>query len=52
VLKKLATWALVAFLVFWVFSAPDAAAAAVRTVGTGLRDLADSALVFVESLTT
>lgn len=49
-LKKLATWALVAFVVFWIFSAPDQAAAAVKTVGSGLRGLADSALVFVESL--
>ncbi|MGH8866946.1 MAG: hypothetical protein ACRDYU_02985 [Actinomycetes bacterium] len=50
--KKALTWLAIAFALFYVLSAPNDAAGAVREVASGLREAFDSVAVFVESLFT
>jgi hypothetical protein len=49
--KKVATWALVAFLVFYVVSQPRQAAEMVRRLGDGVMSLANGFGSFISSLT-
>ena len=48
--KKVLTWALIIFLVFFVVSRPDAAAQAVKSIGTGLLNLGDGFGTFFQNL--
>jgi len=50
-LKKVLTWLVVAFVVFYVIQAPESSAQMVRNVGTALGDAATSLAAFVGSLT-
>lgn len=50
-IKKGLVWLLVGFLVYYVVSAPDEAAAVVRDIGQTLRNIADSILEFFDGLT-
>jgi large-conductance mechanosensitive channel len=50
-LKKVVTWLIVAFIVFYVIQAPDASAQIVRNAGHALGDAASSLASFVKSLT-
>lgn len=50
-MKKVATWALVAFLVFYVVSQPRQAAEMVRRLGDGVMSLANGFGSFISSLT-
>ena len=49
-LKKVVTWLVVAFVVFYVIQAPEASAQIVRNAGTALGDAASSLAAFVGSL--
>lgn len=49
-LKKILTWLVVAFVVFYVIQAPEASAQLVRTAGHALGDAAQSLAAFVGSL--
>ena len=49
-LKKVLTWLVVAFAIFYVIQAPEASAELVRTVGEALGDAASSFAAFVGSL--
>ena len=49
-LKKVVTWLVVAFCVFYVIQAPDQSAQIVRNAGTALGDAASSLAKFVGSL--
>jgi hypothetical protein len=50
-LKKVVTWLIVAFILFYVIQAPDASAQIVRNAGHALGDAASSLASFVKSLT-
>jgi hypothetical protein len=50
-LKKVVTWLIVAFVVFYVIQAPDSSAQMVRNAGHALGDAASSLASFVKSLT-
>jgi hypothetical protein len=52
VAKKVLTWVIIAFAVFYVLSAPGSAANAVRGAAGGLREAGDSVAVFFENLFT
>jgi hypothetical protein len=49
-LKKVVTWLVVAFAIFYVIQAPEQSAALVRNAGTALGDAASSLASFIESL--
>jgi large-conductance mechanosensitive channel len=49
-LKKVITWLVVAFVVFYVIQAPDSSAQFVRNAGQALGDAASSLAEFVGSL--
>ena len=49
-LKKVITWLVVAFVVFYVIQAPEDSAQLVRTAGHALGDAASSLAAFVGSL--
>jgi hypothetical protein len=49
-LKKVVTWLVVAFVVFYVIQAPEASAQIVRNAGTALGDAASSFAAFIGSL--
>ena len=49
-LKKVVTWLVVAFVVFYVIQAPDQSAQIVRNAGNALGDAASSLAKFVGSL--
>lgn len=49
-LKKVLTWLVVAFVVFYVIQAPESSAQIVRSAGTALGDAASSLAAFVGSL--
>ena len=49
-LKKVVTWLIVAFVVFYVIQAPDQSAQIVRNAGNALGDAASSLATFVGSL--
>ncbi len=48
--KKLLTWLALAFVIFYVISAPESSAEFVRTAGQAIGDAATSLASFVESL--
>ena len=50
-LKKVVTWLIVAFVVFYVIQAPEASAHIVRNAGHALGNAASSLASFVKSLT-
>ena len=50
-LKKVVTWLVVAFLVFYVIQAPEQSAQLVRNAGQALGDAASSLAAFVRNLT-
>jgi hypothetical protein len=49
-LKKVLTWLVVAFVIFYVIQAPESSAQIVRNVGEALGDAASSLASFVGSL--
>ena len=49
-LKKILTWLVVAFVVFYIIQAPEASAALVKRAGNALGDAAQSLSAFVGSL--
>ena len=49
-LKKVITWLVVAFIVFYVIQAPESSAQLVRNAGEALGDAASSLAAFVGSL--
>ncbi|CCG04913.1 hypothetical protein [Blastococcus saxobsidens] len=49
-LKKVLTWLVVAFVLFYVIQAPESSAELVRTAGVALGDAASSLAQFVGSL--
>jgi large-conductance mechanosensitive channel len=49
-LKKIVTWLIVAFIVFYVIQAPEASAQIVRNAGHALGNAASSLAAFVGSL--
>ena len=49
-LKKVLTWLVVAFVVFYVIQAPESSAQLVRNAGEALGDAASSLAAFVGSL--
>jgi len=49
-LKKVVTWLVVAFIVFYVIQAPEQSAAFVRTAGNAIGDAASSLADFFQSL--
>jgi large-conductance mechanosensitive channel len=49
-LKKVITWLIVAFVVFYVVQAPESSAQLVRNVGTALGNAASSFATFIGSL--
>ena len=48
--KKILTWLVIAFAVFYVIQAPEASAALVRQAGSALGDAAQSISQFMRSL--
>jgi hypothetical protein len=50
-LKKVVTWLIVAFVVFYIIQAPDSSAELVRRAGTALGDAASSLATFLGNLT-
>lgn len=48
--KKVLTWGLIIFLVFFVVSRPDAAALAVKSIGNGLLSVGESFGAFFTNL--
>jgi hypothetical protein len=50
-LKKVITWLVVAFVVFYVIQAPESSAQLVRNAGNALGDAATSLAQFVGNLT-
>jgi hypothetical protein len=50
-LKKVLTWLVVAFVVWYVIQAPESSAEMVRNAGEALGDAASSLAAFVTSLT-
>lgn len=51
-MKKVLLWVAVGFAVYYVLSAPDQAAQAVRSAGTGLRAAGNSVAAFFNALFT
>lgn len=49
-LKKVVTWVVVAFVIFYVIQAPERSAAVVKSAGHALGDAASSLAAFVGSL--
>jgi hypothetical protein len=49
-MKKVLTWGLVAFLVFYVVTQPDQAADTLQAIGGGLRSVAEGFSNFVSGL--
>ncbi len=49
-LKKVITWLVIAFVVFYVIQAPESSAQLVRNAGQALGDAASSLAAFVGSL--
>ncbi|GAB3363739.1 hypothetical protein GCM10027300_38260 [Modestobacter lapidis] len=49
-LKKVLTWLVIAFVVFYVIKAPESSAEIVRSAGEALGDAASSLAAFVGSL--
>ena len=49
-LKKVLTWLVVAFVVFYIIQAPESSAELVRSAGQALNDAASSLADFVGSL--
>ncbi len=49
-LKKVVTWLVVAFVVFYVIQAPESSAQLVKSAGQALGDAASSLAAFVGSL--
>ena len=49
-LKKVVTWLVVAFVIFYVIQAPEQSAAMVRNAGQAIGDAASSLAQFVGSL--
>ena len=49
-LKKVVTWVIVAFVIFYVIQAPERSAAVVKSAGHALGDAASSLAAFVGSL--
>jgi hypothetical protein len=49
-LKKVLTWLVVAFVIFYIIQAPENSAEIVRTAGEALGDAASSFAAFVGSL--
>jgi large-conductance mechanosensitive channel len=49
-LKKVVTWLVVAFVIFYVIQAPEQSAELVKTAGTALGDAASSLATFLGSL--
>ena len=49
-LKKILTWLVVAFVVFYIIQAPEASAELVKSAGHALGDAAESLAAFVGSL--
>jgi hypothetical protein len=49
-LKKVLSWLVVAFVIFYVIQRPEDSANIVRSVGAALRDAATSMAAFVGSL--
>jgi large-conductance mechanosensitive channel len=49
-LKKVITWLIVAFVIFYVVQAPESSAQLVRNVGTALGNAASSFATFIGSL--
>jgi large-conductance mechanosensitive channel len=49
-LKKIVTWLVVAFVVFYVIQAPEQSAEMVRNAGEAIGDAASSLAAFVGSL--
>jgi hypothetical protein len=49
-LKKVLTWLVIAFALFYVIQAPEASAQLVRSAGNALGDAAQSLATFVGSL--
>jgi hypothetical protein len=50
-MKRMVTWGLVAFLVFYVVTQPGDAAGVMRSIGNGLRSIAVGLGNFVSNLT-
>jgi len=48
--KKILTWLILAFVIFYVIQAPEASAQMVKNVGTALGNAASSLAEFVKSL--
>ena len=49
-LKRVVTWLVVAFIIFYVIQAPEASAQIVRNIGTALGNAASSSAAFIGSL--
>ncbi len=49
-LKKILTWLVVAFVVFYIIQAPEASAELVKSAGTALGDAAQSLSAFIGNL--
>lgn len=49
-IKKVLSWAAIAFVIFYLLSSPGAAANVVQTVAGGLGDAANSLSTFVNNL--
>ena len=49
-LKKIVTWLVVAFVVFYIIQAPEASAELVKSAGNALGDAAQSLSAFIGSL--
>ena len=49
-LKKIITWLVVAFVVFYIIQAPEASAELVKSAGTALGDAAQSLSAFIGNL--
>jgi len=49
-LKKVLTWSGIALLVWFIVSQPQSAASVVRSMGTGLQDIAEGFGTFVSNL--
>jgi hypothetical protein len=49
-MKKVLSWGLIGFLVFYVVTQPDQAAGTLRSIGSGLRTVAEGLGNFVSGL--
>ena len=50
--KKVLTWAAILFAIFYILSAPNDAATAVRGAGEGMREAGDAVAQFFNALFT